>query len=142
MAIDWERRKAEDAEIAEGLASLAKAAAGYQHDAGASFSFASMLLVPLFNCGDGKVRGVSSSALMRNEFQLREGMTFRAGTIGGKEDITPLSTGDLTQAIKLVAMFAGGPAGTILGAIGGTPGSKPLDQLTIAELLHAVGVRR
>lgn len=142
LAIDWDRRKAEDAEIAAAIIQLQKSAVGYQHDAGSSYTFASMINVPLFNCADGKVRSASTAALVRNELCLHESQTLRGTVLGGKEDVTPLNSNSIPDAAKLIAAFVGGPASVILGAIGGSPGSKPLDQLTIAELLQAVGVKK
>lgn len=140
--IDWERRKAEDVEIAADLAGLPKSKVGYQNDAGASYTYAQTLQIVLFNCGDGKVRGTSTVAMLRSEFCLHEGMTLMGTQLGGKEDVPPLGAGNLTEAAQLIALFAGGPAATVLGAIGGSPGSKPIAQFTLGELLAAIGVHK
>lgn len=142
MTIDWERRKAEDIEIATQLAGLAKSKVGYQRDAGASYSYVQTLQIPLFQCGDGKVRGVSTVALLRSEFCLHEGMTLMGTQLGGKEDVAPLGAGNLTEAAQLIALFAGGPAAAVIGALGGAPGAKPVTEYTLGELLAAIGVHK
>lgn len=142
--IDWERRKAEDAEIAEQLEKLSKAGEGFQRSYPTGYAYAGMLLTPLYNCTDGKVRGVSSVALKRGEFGLREGMTFRAGELGGKEDIRPLGSTDIGNVARIAALFVGGPVGAVLGAIGNAPvpqGNIPVkrpEDLTVGELLALV----